>query len=509
MDEIQYEIRNVYVPAGFHGAGELFLSMEKVVPIIYGAAGCASYIWSNICRSDCTGKYLSNTAIDDKLISMGKTFDKLKTCVDWVQSKYDPDLIPVISTHISEMIDDDLGQFEIFKNNEKVIYIKTDSLHYQADRCRENVLEQLVARFALEKEKIPKSVNILGPSFNTFNWQSDLYELTSLLEKLDISINVTFPMNATIDDLKKITQAELNLVMYSYAERSAHFLKEKFDMDYIDAYQVGFKNTVGLIRKLGEMFAIPVSSIIRHEMEKHYPPFDNLIKSPWHDHLVNELNKVALVGNTNQVLEIADFVANEIGMTPVIIATIDDINNDRFNEIIKYKGLTPEVVLTKARSHQIESLLKEYAPNVIFGSDYEEKIAEELGVSAFIPICHPTMVTYALAISPFWGFRGGCFLTQEILKGGIRLLKRIRSISVSSAGESKDIKNYTFTLHWGREARERFEQICGMIPKFLGSRDQIAQNLIRRCEKIAQKQGKVSLDAVEAVYSSFESHISK
>jgi light-independent protochlorophyllide reductase B subunit len=509
MDEIQYEIKNVYVPAGFHGAGELFLSMKNVVPIVYGAAGCASYIWSNICRSDCVGKYLSNSMIDDRLISMGKTFDRLKTGLDWVQSKYDPDLIPVISTHISEMIDDDLGQFEIFKNNEKVIYIKTDSLHYQEDRCRENVLEQLVALFAQKKKKIPKTVNILGPSFNTFNWQSDLYELTALLEKLDISINVTVPMNATIDDLKKITQAELNLVMYSYAESSAKLLKEKFGMDYIGAYQVGFKNTVGLIRKLGEKFAIPVSSIIRHEMEKHYTPFDNLIKSPWHDHLVNELNKVALVGNTDQVLEIADFVANEIGMTPVIIATVDDIDSDRFKERVKYKDLSPEVVLTKAKSHAIENLLKKYVPNVIFGSDYEEKIAEELGVSAFVPICHPTMVTCALAVTPFWGFRGGCFLTQEILKGGIRLLKRIRSISVSSAGESKNIKNYTFTLHWTQEARERFEQICGMIPKFLGNRDQIAQNLINRCEKIAQKEERVSLDAVEAVYSSFESHISK
>lgn len=510
MDDIQFEMKNVYTPDGFHGSGEIFLGMKNVVPVIHGTAGCSCYVWGNVNRSDCVSRYINTSTINDQSISSGQSFKKLNDAIQWVEKKYRPDLIPIISTPISDILGDDLAQSETLNEKKEIFYVKTDSLRDQEDNSKEKVLEQLVIRFATKNQKVKKTVNILGPSFNTFNWQSDLNELIELLEKLNVTVNTVFPMDASIRDIEKITTAELNLVMYSYALPAAKHLYSSFGMDFLNCYTVGFKNTIDLILKIGEKLDIQVSDVIHREMERQYTPFENLLKSPWHDHLVNELRNVAIVGNTTQAVEIADFISNEVGMKPILIATVDDIDKQRFYDLLNQKSLEPEVVITKAKSHIVEQQIKKLIPNVILGTDYEEKIAEQLGVSAFIPICHPTMVTYALGVSSYWGFRGGCFLTQEMLRGGVKLLKRIRSINVSSGnGSSREDENFIFTLQWTPEAQEKFNQIYGLIPKFLGNRIQIAQRFISMCEKFAQKEGKVTLMNVESAYSKFESRISK
>lgn len=501
--------KNPYVPAGFHGGMDVLLGMRGVVPILHGPGGCTCYVWTNVMRSDCVTRHVCSTVLDDGLIGGGGSIARLRSLIERVKERYAPALIPVVSTHISDTIGEDVEAFVRKLGDERVVYVDARSLQLDEDACKGDLLRQLVDRFAAKQARRPRSVNVLGPSLNTFNWRSDLAELRELLGRLGVEVNAVAPLDCAVEDLAGLPRAALNLVMYSHAVPAAELLQERFGMDWIAAYPVGFEGTIAFVRELEERLGIDGREAVRGEMRRYYAAFSDLLLSPWHDHLSNELRTFAAVGTATQAVAIAGFLAREVAMTPLLVASVDGTSREELGRMLAQHGLQVKTVLARARAAEVHQWLHRLIPSVILGSDYEEKVADDLKASAFIPIAHPSMVTLALGVTPFWGFRGGCHLVQEILLKGTRLLKNIRAISVATRGASIDVQRMTFAREWAPEAMDKYEYVAGLIPRFLGNREEIAQRFISMCERSAPPGGPVQLSHVEASFATIESHFAR
>jgi hypothetical protein len=74
----------------------------------------------------------------------------------------------------------------------------------------------------------PRSCNILGPTALGFRHRDDLTEISGLLTKLGITVNVVAPLNATPDDIRRIPEAAFNVVLYpETAETAGRWLEPK------------------------------------------------------------------------------------------------------------------------------------------------------------------------------------------------------------------------------------------------------------------------------------------
>ncbi len=509
MAGVSVDRKNVYVPSGFHGAMEVFLGMRDVVPILHGPGGCTNYVWTNIMRADSVAMHACSTVLDDQLISSGGSVERLKAVVRMVEERYAPALIPIVSTHIGDTIGEDIESVVRRMGKDHVVFVNSKSLQEDDDTCKGAVLRSLVERFAAPQERVPRSVNVIGPGPYSFNWRSDLAELKELLGKLGVRVNSVFPLDCSTEDVCRLPSAALNLVMYSHGLQAARYLRERFGVEYVEAFPVGFQATIRFVEALERHLAFDAREVVTREMERHFVPFSDVVTSAWHDSMSNEMQTFAVVARATQALEITEFLVKEVGMTPLLIAAVDEVSREDLEAQLKARGVAPRVVMGGAKSVEVEKWLRRMVPAVILGSDYEEKVADELKVSAFIPVSHPSMHTFSVGVTPFWGFRGGCYLVQEILKKGTRLLKSIRAISISTRAAPLELASLVFAKDWAPDALDRCEYVLGMIPRFLGNRVEISQRFVAACELSAPTHERVALQHVESAFDAVGSHFAR
>jgi chlorophyllide a reductase subunit Z len=84
------------------------------------------------------------------------------------------------------------------------------------------------------KNKIKNAVNLIGPTFSTFNWQADVFELKRMLSSIGVKVNAVLTGGSTIAELKKAPQAALNVCMYPFdcGIKAAREMQKRFDISY-------------------------------------------------------------------------------------------------------------------------------------------------------------------------------------------------------------------------------------------------------------------------------------
>src|SRR6202034_2543683 len=86
--------------------------------------------------------------------------------------------------------------------------------------------------------------NLLGPTALGFRHRDDVTEVTSLLTKLGIDVNVTAPMGASPADLGKLGDANFNVVLYpEIAGQAASWLQRAFGQPSTKTIPIGVSAT--------------------------------------------------------------------------------------------------------------------------------------------------------------------------------------------------------------------------------------------------------------------------
>ena len=95
------------------------------------------------------------------------------------------------------------------------------------------------------------SCNLLGPTGLGFRHRDDLTEIRGLIESLGIRINVVAPWEADPDDIRRLPQADFNVVLYPETAHSvAAFLKRTYCQPHTTTIPIGIKATEAFIREL-------------------------------------------------------------------------------------------------------------------------------------------------------------------------------------------------------------------------------------------------------------------
>ena len=260
------------------------------------------------------------------------------------------------------------------------------------------------------EEKAGISVNLLGLSVWQRYFEGDLEELVRLLGSMGIRVNCALSAGCTVDDICRIPEADLNIILYPERGRdAAELLRRELQMPYLlcPELPVGFAGTEALFRNIAAQTGASAEPVLEESRRARAKAFSRL--RPIHEISgLPEGTLFAVEGSASEVFSYALFLQEYLGMVPDVLAVTEG-------------ELPSEAPSASAEGQAAAALRKPMTDTdaeLVFGNANTIAMLKTRG-RAFcgIEISNPGMGYTDLVTKTHLGIRGALFLTEQVING--------------------------------------------------------------------------------------------
>jgi light-independent protochlorophyllide reductase subunit B len=432
----------------------------------------------------------------------GDTATLFKTAVAEAYERFKPQAMLVGASCTAELIQDDPGGLALALD----LPIPVVPLELPAYQRKENygasetfyrLVRACVGPKAARAADAKPSCNILGPTALGFRHRDDVVEVTRLVEKLGVKVNVVAPAGASPADLARIPEASFNIVLYpETALSTAVWLERNFGQKYVNVPPIGVGATRDFITAVAALAGIDPTDFLRAETSR-------LV---WYSRSVDSTyltaKPVFIFGDATHAVALARVASEELGYRVVGLGTY---SREFAREVrAAAKGYGIEALICDDYL-DVEAAIRAANPALVLGTQMERHIAKRLGIPCAVISAPVHVQDFPARYSPFMGFEGANVLfdtlTHPLMMGlEEHLLGMFREdfefsgdaapshLGHAAAAPVADVTEVT-EISWDAEAEKELRK----IPFFV-------RNKARRNTETYAAEKKISLIRLETLY---------
>ena len=413
------------------GAMYAALGVHGCLPHSHGSQGCCSYHRSTLTRHYKEPVMASTSSFTEGSSVFGGQANLLQA-IDNIFGIYDPDIIAIHSTCLSETIGDDLGQIVgkarddgKIPEGKHVVQASTPSYVGSHVTGYANMLEAFVKYFSYNTDEKIRQVNLLS------GWvePSDMREIKRIAGMMDIrtvllpdtSDVLDTPMTGkyemypkggtTVEEIVSMGNSMKTLAMGEWcSQKAAIMLDNKCKVPFsLTDIPVGLKATDRFVQALSAAGKVSIPEIITEERGRLIDVITDM-----HQYFYGK--RVALWGDPDTLLPLVEFLV-DIDMKPVYIVsgTPGKSFEKRMAEILEEK--VPEAKFKNgpnADMFLMHQWIKNQPVDMLIGNTYGKYIARDEGIP-FVRLGFPILDRVGHSYFPTVGYQGAIRILEKIL----------------------------------------------------------------------------------------------
>lgn len=409
------------------GAMQTVQAINRALPILHSGPGCAQKLSE---QTGSSGYFSPNifpcTSINEKDVVFGGE-KKLDSTIENALKVVDADLYVVLTGCIPEIVGDDTGKIvSQYADSEKpVIYAPTAGFKGNNYKGHEQVIDAIVDQYLKKSETKQKGlVNIWADvPYQDLFWLGNIRELEKLVSELGLVPNTIFGYKRGIDNIKKIPEAEFNLLVSPWVGLSSmKKMERKLGIPYLHCktLPIGATETSKFLREVGKFAGVSeekVESVIKEHEDYYYYLIERYADLFLENRVINK--QFTVVADAQYSLGITKFLVNDLGLIPAKQFVVDDTPKAYRTSITEeFKNLNFGIeaeVSFDADGYKIHEEIKNHDYHgypLVLGGYYEKELTENLKGN-FLNISWP--VQDKVVFDNFYvGYAGGIRLIEDI-----------------------------------------------------------------------------------------------
>jgi len=382
MTQEQTVIPAARIPRGtckLFGAIKALGTIKKSVILVHGPKGCVYHINYILGMRGDRPSEIYTTCLDEHDVIFGAE-QKLKEAIGYLDRTLRPELMFVLSCCTSCIIGEDVGSAVLdTKTDSRAIAISAGGFEGDFHDGYSETLCQLVEQLVQKTDRIePRTVNLIG----MLRAGPDLAELRRMIGLIDVKVNAVLTADATLEDLERLGEAALNVVLCEPSGKEAAVLLQTLcGTPYIiEEIPIGYRSTIRFLERVAENLGIPA-----------------LVSPPDGQDLIPDIaslrhRHIAIVSGPTRAVSMTRFLA-EYGIVPrLVVVDYDSSAQEKIKSLVHPAG----EVLIEPNHELIMQKLKEHSIDLLIGGMLEQPIAKALGIE-HIDIMHGSQKTVGFA----------------------------------------------------------------------------------------------------------------
>ncbi len=403
------------------GAGAFFAGIPNARIVVNGPLWCYFYAMRYLTHSDYrVPDYYYSTQPNGNAVVFGNEKNIVKTLTPLLEQDFE--LLCIESSCSMSLIGDDVvGIAQRVGFSQPIIAVDCGGLVGGFAKGYEKACKQVIQELAQRDCQVhASSVNLIGMTDFYLHGKADRQELCRILTKAGYTINAIPGGGSTVEELKQIGQAALNIVCHEeLGLEVAEYLQATLGTPYVNAgLPYGIEGTGNWLKKINE--ALPAGAL--EAVEAELQEVDNYLTHKNNDYsgVWGNLwfDNVAVIGPSTMVQYLASAVRGEWLDTGKLIAVLrNKQENSEINVIID------EQLIAEKDETAIAKYWEDVNKVLVLGSSNETSALNRREACEFAS-CHmayPTSEEVLWIEEPCMGIRGTVYMQQRIWQEFIRM----------------------------------------------------------------------------------------